>query len=374
VSAPSPRGKQVLVWAAATFVAVQLSASVLFDYCWTQFRFPALHQQIVRFEPIASDVNVVFLGSSRTGYLLQEDEFNRVARDVTGDDRVKGFNAFVPAGDPLLAQQVFEELLDHGAQPRFVVIELCPEGVNERTAWFGLYGAWAIRWHEVPAHLRELATKGNALGFVRGRLIPISFFRDQIRRRVAGHVMAWMNPKGRETPAAGPPPLPGLTMAASNTGPKPVTPAPDNPAQTWQLRIAEALRDAKIDPNRSPSLGVDVVEQQLTPYQPGGSCGAALERILARCVERGIEPILVAVPLTSGHRACYTTEVEAAFQAYLAEINRKHGCRFVDYRALLPDHFFVDHHHVAPDGGTIYSQKIALDVLAPAWLEASGEH
>ncbi len=94
---------------------------------------------------------------------------------------------------------------------------------------------------------------------------------------------------------------------------------------------------------------------------------AALERLLARCRACGIEPILYSPPLTSAHRDFYTPAIESAFQGYMAEVTQRYSCRYIDYRTLLPDRFFIDHHHGGPEAMPLFSRKMALDVLAPAW-------
>ena len=362
------RGRTVLVWTASLFVAVQLLASGLLDYCWPQIRFPKLYEQLTRFDTVADSVNVVFLGSSRTGCLIDEGAFNEVAREVTGDSRVTGFNAFVPAGDPVLCERMLQRLLEHGARPRYAVIEVSPEGITERTAWLSMYVGWALRWDDAPTYLRDMAVTGNLVRYAGTRIIPLYVYRDQIRQQLAEGALAWWRGRGRAVSSTFVPPF-GLATASPvfhATDPSHREP-PQAPATKWDQRVATALALAPVDARRTTTVSLEGVHRELRRYRAGGNAAAALDRLLKRCRSHGIEPILVCVPLSSGHRNCYDAEIEAAFQAYLAALCQKHGCRYIDQRTMLPDHFFVDHHHAGPEGGLLYSQKMALEVVGPMW-------
>ena len=360
------RGRAVLLWAIALFVGIQLTASGLLDYCWPQVRFPKLHEQVARFDTVAGNVNVVFLGSSRTGCLIQEVAFNEVAREVSGDSRITGFNAYVPAGDPVLCERMLQRLLEHGAKPRCAVIEVCPEGVTERTAWLSMYVGWTLCWDDAPAYMKDLTISGNLMRYAGTRVIPLYVYRDQIRRQTAERAVAWL--RGRSVaPAFTPPFRQAAVQPVVHSTEVEAAPALEQPGTKWTQQIAGALACPPIDPTRTTTVGLEGLERELRHYRPGGNAAAALERILKRCRSHGIEPILVSVPLASGHRQFYKPEIEAAFQAHITALAGKYGCRYVDHRTALPDHFFVDHHHAASEGGRVYSQKIALEVIGPMW-------
>ena len=48
--------------------------------------------------------------------------------------------------DPILCERMLQRLLERGARPRFAFIEVAPEGLNERTAWLGMYVGWVLCW------------------------------------------------------------------------------------------------------------------------------------------------------------------------------------------------------------------------------------
>jgi hypothetical protein len=76
----------------------------------------------------------------------------------------------------------------------------------------------------------------------------------------------------------------------------------------------------------------------------------------------------VDVPVTKQFRDCITPEIDAAYRSHVNELTHRYACRFVDYRDQVPDELFIDIHHLGPEGSTYFSQRIADEVLAPAWL------
>jgi hypothetical protein len=346
----APRGRSVLLTALALFVLVQLTASVLLDYRWPQLRFPAYHAQLARLEskPVPS---VVFLGSSRTACALDEAMVNAVAQAQTGDRRLQCFNASVPAGDPIVCERVLRDLLARGVQPRLAVIEIAPEGVNHRNGWLGRYVLQFPCWHDTPANLKDLVVTGTALRFAGTRFVPLYVYREQIRRLCGTLIDDCCH--GR---------FPG-------TGPVPLTDYGFTPgsARKAQATLAAYHRSKKMDANMVTLLDIDDAERSLRDFRPGGNAGACLERLLSRCQANGIEPILVTVPLSSAHRRLYTSEIEAAFQAHLAGLMQKFGCRYFDYRDALPDEMFLDHHHVGAEGAEIFGRRFAAEVIARLW-------
>jgi hypothetical protein len=356
---PRPqRGLTVLLWAFAAFAGVQLASSALLDYLWPQVRFPKLYEQVSRIDSFTPPASVVFLGSSRTGCLIHEVEATRAVRELTGDPAVQCYNAAVPAGDLIVSERVLRVLIARGARPRYAVVEVCPEGVNQRNAWLSMYVGWVLCWDDVPAYFKDLALTGNLVRFAGTRIIPLHVYRDQIRQQLAARAYAWWESGPPATNAVAP------TAELHATGA-----AMDVAAAKWQQLVAESAHDAPIDRNRTTTVGLANVVRSVSRYRPGGNSAAALDRLLTLCRAHSIEPVLLTVPLSTAHRQCYTSEIEASFQAFLAAITHKHGCRYVDCRASLPDHCFIDHHHAAPDGGQLFSRKFALEVLAPIWQQ-----
>ena len=320
-----PRGRRVLLCTAGAFVAIQLAAGLALDYVWPQVRFPVFYQSLARLDQWPRSPNVVLLGSSRTGHLLGEADVTHEMRDATGDPDIECFNACVLGGDVVVAERMFRHVLGRGVVPRQVLIEVTPEQVCRRNGWLRQYHFMLLRWDDLPGYLTELVRTHDLPKFITMRCLPLYHYRDPLRQEIARHLPALQDPP--KATSAGPPTFPDRST----------------------------LRDIRDLP------------RWFRDYAIGGNSAAALERLLGLCGERGIEPILYSPPLSSAHRAYYTAEIESAFQGYMADVTQRYGCHYVDYRTLLRDTFFIDHHHGGPEAMPLFSRKVAREVLAPAW-------
>src|SRR5262249_47939806 len=141
--------------------------------------------------------------------------------------------------------------------------------------------------------------------------------REAIQRKLAEQVAAWFAPPtpviAQTAPAAEVKPSETApTVHAAQPTPQTVRIEPK--AVNWE-RVLGGLQ--KTDGARERELDATVVKRELRDYQPGGNTVAALERLLSRCREDGVEVILYTPPLASTHRACYTPEIEQRFQECL---------------------------------------------------------
>lgn len=347
-----PRGRAVLLTALGVFAAAQLGASIMFDYCWPHLRFPLYAEQVYRIDQFTPKPDIVFLGSSRTACIMQEATINEVVRGVTGDRSVRCFNAGVAAGDVIVCERVLRDLLSRGARPRFLVLEVCPEGVNHRNGWLSVYAAWFLRWDDGPAYLKDLIVTHNVSRYAGTRLVPLFVYRNQIRKQIGAWAQRCYDRH--------------VTTAAIPAAPTARGEAPRTTVQ-WHQIIADSARNPTAHAAGNTTSSIDGVQRTLRDYRPGGNAAASLERLLMRCRANGIEPILLSVPLSSAHRTQYSTEIESAFQGFVAAMAQKYGCRYCDYRGAVPDTLFIDHHHAGPDGAALFSRLFALEVLAPAW-------
>jgi hypothetical protein len=327
----APRGRAVLLTALGIFALVQLTASVLFDYCWPHLRFPLYAEQVYRIDTFMPKPDIIFLGSSRTACLMREEIINDVVHDATGDGSMRCYNGGVAAGDVIVCDRVLRDLMSRGAHPRFAVLEVCPEGLNHRNGWLSVYAAWFLRWDDGPAFLKDLIVTHNVSRYAGTRLMPLYVYRNQIRKQLG-------------------------TWAQERLAPV-----------QWHQLIAASAGGSATHITGNTTSSIDGVQRTLRDYRPGGNAAAALERFLRRCRANGIEPILLSVPLSSAHRAQYTPEIESAFQGHVAAMAQKYSCRYCDYRSALPDALFIDHHHAGPKGGAQFSRLFAREVLAPAW-------
>jgi hypothetical protein len=142
---------------------------------------------------------------------------------------------------------------------------------------------------------------------------------------------------------------------------------PDSQGVPWEVFLG-MNKTSKDAPFRTQS-GLPAIRRWLQNYQVGGTAAMACERLLDRCQAHGVAAILVGVPVTRAHRELYGPEIDAAFLAYVNDLCSRRGCRFEDYRAEVPDHLFLDNHHVLREGGLYFSKRLTDEVLLPVWKE-----
>src|SRR4051812_42690767 len=68
--------RSVLIWTALLFGSAQLGGGLLLDYAWPLLRFPSLGTIVTRLQKKPDWPLVVFLGSSRFGCGIREDEIS----------------------------------------------------------------------------------------------------------------------------------------------------------------------------------------------------------------------------------------------------------------------------------------------------------
>jgi hypothetical protein len=92
----------------------------------------------------------------------------------------------------------------------------------------------------------------------------------------------------------------------------------------------------------------------------------ALREMLALCRREGIHvAALVAMPEGSEFRSWYSPETRAVINAYLGDLCREYGTRFVDASAWMPDDCFQDGHHLLRPAACRFTQRLWQTALEP---------
>jgi hypothetical protein len=336
------RGRRVVLWALGVVLVTQLVAVGVLDRRGLRVRFPAMADKLAQAR--ALDPQIVFLGSSRTASTIDPNLMTAIFRQELGGRAPRICNAAVPAGDLVVSERVLDGILRHGRRPGLVVVEICPESVNWRDVWLEEQVKRVLEWHDLPEVLPSLRHM-SFLRVAKARFLPLYTHRYQLRKQAR------------------------LWVASLFTGPEPPRPAPPLPPVPQS--------DAPI-PERTPELADNldrsarVAARELKDYRPGGMNGRRLERLLARCQRAGITVALLGSPVCSAHRKDYTPAIEAAFQAHIAELQRRYGCLFIDRRDGLPDPLLLDHHHASYEGGIYFTRHLTLEAILPLWKRLSG--
>lgn len=346
------RAKSAVVWFAALFLLVQLAGSWLLDHAWLPLRFPTAARLLAHLDKHHRPPDIVLLGSSRFGIGLHGGHIAQVLADRQSGCKPFVFNACIEAGDAISAEFMMDAMLARGIRPKLAVVEVSPESVNAWNQWMGHHVRRQMRWGDFPGWVADL-TRAHQFTRVLGyRFTPLYVHRAHLWKGAA-----------RRWSAEGPPTVPADT---------------DPEALTWSDILGEKLNFPRPRPADWVTQGLDLPRRYLRKYATNGASAAALIRIADKCRQHGIEVLLVGVPVTSPHRQLYRPEVETAFLTFMEQLTREHGCRFVDYRATMPDPLFWDNHHLYPEGCEAFSRKLAEEVLLEVWRAkhlpaASGE-
>lgn len=339
---------RALAWAALFCLLFQLAGGILLDYRWPQVRFATAEYLFSTLRARPQGPDVIALGSSRIGLAFMAGEVGEVLRRRLPGENLRAMNFAVPSGDPRTSAYLLDRLLNEGARPRLVVVEVCPEELNAYNEWLGFDIARRLRWHEVPGTLADAARSGTLRRLLTYRLFPLCMHRQEICR--------YAFPGGTGVPASEMA-APGVPLTSDETG--------LDSQGLWGHAIESHGGWGEPAGPADTREGLVHLRKWLRRYRAGGSAVAALERLLRRCRAEGIAVVLVAIPLHSDHRREYTPAIEAEFRAAMTRLEREHGCTFADHRTRLEDRAFFDNAHVYPKGGTEFSTRLAEEVLVP---------
>jgi hypothetical protein len=334
------RSRAAALWAFAFFASGQLALGLLLDYRYPLVRFPSGAQVLAVAAAEPRPPTVVFFGSSRTGAGLDLERVNAILKAESGHEPApRAVTQAVPCGDALTAEFQLERLLEIGKKPRWAVIEVSPETLNEHNLWMAAHTVRQLNWGDVPSHWRA-ARRGHAgWYFIESRLVPAYTHRKQLVYEARTAIRGWL-------------PLPAPKLVKS-----------DGPLD-WGALLPPTDRPPDDELVRQLQVGVDTtIRRWLHPFDIDGVSPAALERVLARCRAEGIRVVLLGIPQCSAHRAVTAGPIDAEYRAYIDHLTRKFGCRFVDAHDWSPDTDFLDTLHLRSDGARGLTERLTREVL-----------
>ena len=342
----------MLLWSGLAFVCAQLGFGLLLDSCWQRLRFPQAAAILAEARQLAVQPDLVCLGSSRLGVAFRPFELSEQLRRQSGRDDVVAFNACIEAGDTLTSEFMLNQLLAEGVRPRLVIVEVSPETLAERNAWMHLHVDRQLRWQDLPDVWLDVWRSRNGPRLLATRLLPLHAYRREIKATLVRYVPAvrLSSKKRGNSVDTEPTPLPFVDT----------------------LRIA-GRTDRSLPPWEKRQIWLQLVRNWLRDYRLGGSAGRALDRLVARCQQEGIEVVLLGAPVAASHRDLYTPAVEGQFQACMARLTALPGCTFVDWRAEFEDEFFVDNHHLFREGALEFTTRLARWFGSDMFAQASAK-
>lgn len=334
------RSRLAAVSALALFFVGQAVAGLLLDYRYPLTRFPSAAQVVDAASKEQRPPAFAFFGSSRTGAAVDIIRTNELLRTESGQSPPpRAVNMSVPAGDPISAEFILDQMLKAGVKPRYVVMEVSPETVNFHNMWMAGHVMRQLNWEHVYSHF-ETAKRGKALWhYLEARCVPVYTHRKQLVIEAKKMASGWL-------PKAGVAPPVGKPLDWDD-----IIRPPDRMPDEELLRYSRTRAEYS-------------TRRWLTPYHADGITAHALERIIARCKAEGIGVVLLGVPACTAHRKEFTPAVEASYMGLINRLTNEHGCRFIDARDWMADSLFLDDLHLRfEDGAKVFTDRLVRDVL-----------
>ena len=220
-------------------------------------------------------------------------------------------NAAVTGGDVIAADFVLAQMLDRGARPTLVVLEVSPDTLNHRTYWLRYHVIRQFTWRDVPRYAGDMIALRDTGTLLLSRLLPLYYHRQSMLAGVA--------------------PAPPARQLASGSGAGVLPSVPSLSPE--QLALSRA--------------GVAHARLMLRDFHIGGRPAEALERILCRCDSIGARVLLVGVPVTAAFRTAHAGD-RRRLSCLLDDVVRRHGC-CLSTIATACRRFFVDVHHLSAE-------------------------
>src|SRR4051812_43336487 len=180
-----------LTVALGAFLAAQVAFGLLLDYRWPLLRFPSAQDVASRVASRPSGPDVITLGSSRLAEgLVEQEAASLLERECCLSREAHVLNAAVPGGDFVTQRWMIRQLLNAGARPRLVTVEVGPEFFNWYSYWAGMNGVRFLRWDDLPQHGLAAVRSPGAGPAVMARLVPVYQHRGQIQKLIGSGLRA----------------------------------------------------------------------------------------------------------------------------------------------------------------------------------------
>jgi len=345
---PAAKGKRVVLWAVACFLASQVMLRIYLDARRADLDDPLyalrLRQLRARLAQSPGAPLVLLLGSSRTKYGVRP-----AAMPVRGSPPTPPpviYNFALNGSGAIRQLLYFRRLLADGVRPDWLLVETWPPLWAE-DGYFAerkmVLNEDQPHWRDLPLLCRyfprDLAVLTRAL---QSNLLPLQADRSRLLLATAGALVPrqQLEALARER---------GDCVSPDGTGWFPLD---------WGFTAPEKMR-------RSLQLGVANLKPLLDPVRIDPRSDAALRELLEECRARCIKVGVVLLPEHSVARGWYTPQARALVRGYLGRLGREWQVPIIDARDWLPDEAFADCAHIGLRGAGPFSERLSREVSQP---------
>jgi len=344
----SSNSRRTLLWCALFLLISPIPGGWLIDHCPMHIRFPEGAATVSSWEKANPHPNILLLGSSRFGSFIRTADLSAATKQLVGNDSPLFFNSAIPGGDPITLEFLTRHLLaSRSAPPRLVVLETNADLLARDNLYFIGVVTRIMTAADIPKYLGDILRYHDGLSrLLSSRLIP--FFRHR------SHLLAWADE----------------AVSGMFTQNKSAVNETQQLLDRWR-DLANDKPDA-LPPAERLRIALRHFEIHLRHYQLAGATPSAFEATVAMLRARGCTVVLVEPPLSSAHRALFSTAMQTQFEAFVQRLHHSYGCQLFDYSDRLPDTHFSDNHHANAEGSLKFTELLAREVVAPEWqnLEA----
>jgi hypothetical protein len=139
-----------------------------------------------------------------------------------------------------------------------------------------------------------------------------------------------------------------------------------------ELPVHEPWRGVRQTPERLAQVRASHAPA-LKDFRLGGPSCDALREVLTECRARGLPTALVLMPEGPTYRSWFPESVYDETRAWMRLLRQEHGCALVDAREWIGENGFIDSHHMKPEGGLAFTERLGREAVLPlmrAHLEA----
>jgi hypothetical protein len=322
------------LWAAATFVALNIGGLVVVDR-WPLLRDPEYVRLAERLRARAAGDRaatlVVMLGSSRTQIGLRARSLEERLSGASGRPVVV-FNFGMAGVGPVQQRITLGRLMHAELAPDVLLLEIHPALLDASTP-----EPPEARWTQLDRFARRELDALQDAGFPPARLDAERF-------------LSWSAPLYRHR-------LSIVSLAAPAWLPWNIR-RQSPPVDDWGPRVG-VFPDAPEDRRRGLDLMRAEYHDWLRNARVGGRALAALEGALAACAGAGVRPIVVIMPESTMFRSWYSEALRASLDESMARLTRTYGAPVIDARTWASDDEFIDGHHLGPHGAAAFTDRLA---------------